>query len=629
MKKPIEVHRFGNPRLFHFFWILVILCSILLAGLAWRQLFTIEDYQEQEERQSLRRILQPAPRGEIYDRNGILLVGNRPVFTAAVFLSELKKEFRIEYFNLVRAMRESGLKVNRDQLMDQARVQVLQRYVDPINKILNRNETIDVKEVSKHFRKRLLLPMTIIKDLTVHEYARLTEQLPVESPIQIIVDSARYYPHGSLAAHLLGYIGNTEEISQTGVPGTHLTTFSCKGKIGKRGLELSFNDHLQGSSGGEILLVDPAGFKHQCIEKKMPQKGNSLLTSIDIDIQQAAELGLEGKRGAIIAIEIKTGEIFALASSPTYDLNELSPFIPTTVFNKINERQAWIDRATQGLYPPASAFKLITAICGLKHGVIDPEEFIACGSGFLVGNRVFPEHENVSLGLVNLQKAIQSSSNVYFYPLALKMGPEKIAQEARNFGLDQPTGIELPFEAKKMLVADPIWKMNKLGESWRGGDSANMAIGQGYLSATPLQMACFGAALARKETRIQPSLIHDPSHTGQHPQSKPIDLSDAHYQKILDGMRLCVEQGSGRRAKVNGLSIAAKTGTGQASLSGKYVTVPSFLGFAPIEDPQIAVFILIEGDDRSLWGGSTSGPIAKTIFTAYYNKYLKNDNTHS
>lgn len=629
MKQPIEVHRFANPRLFHFFWILTLLCFILVVGLSWRQLFGSEKYQEQEERQSLRRILQPAPRGEIYDRNGLLLVGNRPIFTAAIFLSELKKEFNKEYVQLVREMREKGVKVNWDELKDQARVQVIQRYIEPLNKILNRNEKVDIKEVARHFRKRLLLPMTIIKDLNLQEYAELTEQLPVESPIQIIVESARYYPYGSLAAHILGYIGNTEDISQEGLTGTHLTTFSAKGKVGKRGLELSFNDHLQGCSGGTILLVDPAGFQYQCVEKKIPQKGHPLITSIDVDIQQTAEHCLLGKRGAIVAIEIKTGEIFALASSPTYDLNKFSPFIPTTVFNDINERRAWIDRATQGLYPPASAFKLITAICGLKHQVFDPEEFIACGSGFLVGNRVFPEHENVSLGLVNLKKAIQSSSNVYFYPLALKMGPEKIAQEAKKFGLDEPTGIELPFAATKMVVPDSIWKMNKFGEAWRGGDSANMAIGQGYLSTTPLHMACFGASLARKETRIQPSLIHDPSHNGQHPLSKPIDLLDIHYQNIIDGMRSCVEKGSGRRSKVEGLSIAAKTGTGQTWLNGKYVTVPSFLGFAPIEDPQIAVFILIEGDDRSLWGGSTSGPIAQKIFSTYYNKYLKKVDNHS
>lgn len=623
MKKPIEVHRFANPRLLHFFLIFGVMFLVLICGLAWRQLFRSGEYLEQEERQSQRRILQPAPRGEIYDRNGVLLVGNRPVLNAAIYLGELKSEFKKEYFKRVKTMREAGLKVNSEKLMNEARIQVTQRHVDLLNNILGRDEKIDPKELTKHFRRRLLLPMPVIKDLSAPEYARLIEQLPVTSPIQVIVDSARYYPHGSLAAHLLGYIGNTDEISEEGVPGTHLTTFSQKGKIGKIGLEESFNQELQGTSGGEIWLVDPQGFLYQPIEKKNPIKGKPLITSIDIDIQEAAEGALEGKCGAIVAIEIKTGEILAMASSPTYDQNELTPYIPTSVFNKINERKAWINRATQGFYPPASPFKIITAICGLKNGIMSPDEVFTCGSGFLVGNRVFPERENRSFGPVDLKKAIQSSSNVYFYPLALEMGPEKIAAEARTFGLDKPTGIELSTEGRRMIVADPEWKLKTLHESWWRGDTANMAIGQGFLSTTPLQMACFAASLARKETRIQPSLIHDTMHTGRHPESTPIGVSDSDYEALIDGMRLCAEQGTAKPARVQGLSLAAKTGTGQTRLNKKYVVAPIFFGFAPIEDPQIALVVLIEGDDRSIWGGTTAGPLAQIVLSAYYEKYIR------
>jgi penicillin-binding protein 2 len=623
MKKPVEIHRFANPRLLHFFLIFGVMFSILLSGLAWRQLFKSEEYLEQEERQSQRRILQPAPRGEIYDRNGELLVGNRPVFTAAIFLGELRTEFKKDYFKRVKTMRDAGLKVNRDKLMDETRLQVIQRHVDLMNNILGRNEKIDPNELTKHFRKRLLLPMTLIKDLKPEEYAQLIEQLPVSSPIQVIVDSARYYPHGSLAAHVLGYIGNTEELSEEGVPGNHLTTFSHKGKTGKMGLELSFNQELQGTSGGEIWLVDPQGFQYQPVEKKIPIKGNSLTTSIDIDIQEAAESALEGRCGAIVAIQVKTGEVLAMASSPTYDQNELTPYIPTTVFNKINERRAWIDRATQGFYPPASPFKIITAICGLKNDIMTPDQIFTCGSSFLVGNKKFPEHENRTFGPIDLKGAIRSSSNVYFYPLALQMGPEKMAQEARNFGLDKPTGIELLTEGKRMLVPDPAWKLKVHHESWRGGDTANMAIGQGFLSTTPLQMACFAAALARKETRIQPSLIHDPSHTGCHPESTPIGITDSDYNALIDGMRLCAEKGTAKHAQVPGLSLAAKTGTGQTWLNKKYVVAPIFFGFAPIEDPQIALVVLIEGDDRSIWGGTTAGPLAQIVLSAYYDKYIK------
>lgn len=623
MKKPVEIHRFANPRLLHFFLIFGVMFLILICGLGWRQLFKAEEYLEQEERQSLRRILQPAPRGEIYDRNGVLLVGNRPVFTAAIFLGELRSEFKKEYFKRVKTMREAGLKVNRDKLMDEARLQVIQRHVNLLNNILNRNEKIDPKELTKHFRRRLLLPMTIIKDLQPEEYAQLIEQLPVTSPIQVIVDSARYYPHGSLAAHLLGYVGNTEELSEEGVPGNHLTTFSHKGKAGKIGLEESFNQQLQGTSGGKIFQVDPQGFQYQLVEEKIPIKGTPLTTSIDIDIQEAAENALEGKCGAIVAIEIKTGEILAMASSPTYDQNELTPYIPTTVFNKINEQKAWINRATQGFYPPASPFKIITAICGLKNNIMTPDQIFNCGSGFLVGNRIFPEHENRNFGSVDLKKAIQTSSNVYFYPLALQLGPEKMAAEAKTFGLDKPTGIELLTEGKRMLVPDPQWKLKTKHESWRGGDTANMAIGQGFLSTTPLQMACFAAALARNETRIQPSLIHDSTHNGYHPDSTPIGMTDNDYKALIDGMKLCAETGTAKHAKVPGLSLAAKTGTGQASLNKKYVVAPIFFGFAPIEDPQIALVVLIEGDDRSIWGGTTAGPLAQLVLSAYYNKYIK------
>lgn len=624
MKKLIEIHKFANPRILHFFVFFGVLMLTLSCGLAWRQLLKTEEYLEQEERQCLRKIIQAAPRGEIFDRDGNLLVGNRPLFTAAIFLGELRQEFKKEYYKRVKTSREAGLRISRDKLRDEARLQVIQRHVDVMNTILGREEKVDPKELVKHFRRRLLLPMVIVKDLKVEEYARLIEQLPVESPIQVIVDSARYYPYGSLAAHLLGYVGNTEQVDEEG-GGGHLMTFSQKGKIGKIGLELSFNQELQGTNGGEIWLVDPQGFQYQNIEKQIPAKGEKIVTSIDLEIQMAAEKALEGRSGAIVAIEVKTGEVLAMASSPTYDLNELTPFIPTTVFNKINDNKAWIDKTIQGFYPPASPFKLITAICGLKHGVMTPDETFECGTGFLVGNRVFPEHENRALGPVNLRKAIQSSSNVYFYPLALQMGPEKIAEEARKFGLDKPTGIELTTEGRRMLVADPEWKLKTLHESWRGGDTANMAIGQGFLLATPMQMACFAAALARKETRIQPSLIHDLSHTGKHPESMPIDIADSDYEALIDGMRLCAEVGTARRAKVPGLSLAAKTGTGQASLNQKYVVAPMFLGFAPIEDPQIALVVLIEGEDRSIWGGTTAGPLAQRVLSAYYDKYIATD----
>lgn len=623
MKRFVEVHQHENPRLKAFFVIFGLMFLTLIMGLAWRQLVKTEDYLAQEERQCLRRIIQPGPRGEIFDRDGRLLVGNRPLFTASVFLGELRYEFQKEYYKRVRNMRAAGLNVSRDKLRNEARQQVLDRYIRPINQILGKEAAIDTKALSQHFSQRLLLPMPVLKDLTPMDYARLTEQLPVESPIQVMVESARFYPYGSLASHVLGYVSTTMDVSSEGLPGNNLKTFSYKGKIGKRGIEKGFNGLLEGQSGGEIWLVDPVGFQYQLVDKKDSEKGKSLTTSIDIDIQMAAEKALEGHSGAVVAIDIETGEVIAMASAPDYNLNDLTPFIPQKTYDRINAEGGWLNRAIQGFYPPASPFKIITSVAGLKHGVMTPEETFECGSGFLVGNRMFPEHDHRSFGPVDLKKALQVSSNVYYYPIALKIGAEKLAEEAKNFGLHQKTGIQLPYEGGRMIVPNSDWKMNRIGESWRGGDTANMCIGQGFMRVTPLQMACFAAAFARKETRIQPTLIHDNNNTGKHPLSKPIDLSDSDYDGIIEGLKACADVGAGKYAKVPGMTLAAKTGTGQARLHSKEVSVPWFLGFGPIEDPKIALVVLIEGKDKSVWGGTTAGPVANLVLSTYYQKYLK------
>lgn len=623
MKNLVEKHANKNPRLKCLFVLFCLMFLFLISGLAFRQLIQNKDYLLQEKKQNFRRIIKPAPRGEIFDREGRLLVGNRPLFSVAIYLSELRYAFKEEYYKRVRSLRQAHLKVNSEKLAQEARASVVQKYIEQLNTILGKNITISQKELERHFKQRLLLPMTLLRDLSVQEYAKLTEQLPLESPLQLIVDSTRYYPYGSLAAHALGYVSITSEVSDKGLPGKDLRTFSFKGKEGKKGVELYFNEYLQGTSGWEIWLVDPSGFQYLKVDKQDAVKGKSLTLSLDIDLQMAAEKALQGKRGAVVAIEIKTGELLALVSSPTFDLNELTPFIPQQTFNAISERSAWINRAIQGFYPPASPFKIITAIACLKEKIISPEDVFHCDSGFLVGNRMFAEHENRNFGPVDLKRSIQISSNVYFYPAAIKLGPEKLAKEARNFGLDEPTGIEIPYEGKRMFVPDPKWKLKCLGESWRGGDTANMSIGQGYLSCSPIQMACFAAALARRQTRLKPTILHDSKNNGQHPKSKPIDISEENYEAILEGMRLCGETGTSKLAKVRGMSLAAKTGTGQARLNGKDVSAPWFMGFAPVEDPQIALVVLVEGLDKTPWGSTTACPIARSILSFYYQKYYK------
>lgn len=618
MNRPFEVYEKDNTRLVFLSCLYGLLILILMGGLCWRQLILGDDYEQQEKVQSLRRILQPGPRGNIYDRNGQLIVGNRPVFYAAIYLAELRKEFRDEYLLRMKRAKELGQKLDREQVRKEARILIVQRYLNQVNRILHRNDRVNEKELDKHFRQRVLLPMPILSDLSADEYARLVDQLSVESPVQVLTDNSRFYPYRSLASHLLGYVSVTQEDPNMDLPGSDLTTFSFKGKVGRSGIEGAMNDYLQGISGGEIWLVDPVGFQYECVARKTPHQGKSVRLSIDIRLQQAAEKALGNHIGAAILLDVRTGEILAMASKPDYDLSRLTPFIPSDVYREISENSGWLNRALQGLYPPASPFKLVTTMTALRHQLIDPKLKLDCGPGMMIGNRFFKENNRYGHGLTDMEKAIAVSCNVYCYELSKRMQPEILAAEARRFGLDLPVKFEL-CTTDKMIVPDAQWKLKRVGDPWRPGDMANMAIGQGYLRLTPMNMVCFAASLARKQTRFQPTILYNPEHNPYPENSPPLDLSDDQINIILKGMQESARSGSSRHLKLPGIEVAAKTGTGQVKENGKKLTTPWVMGFAPVENPEIAFVVLIEGKkDDSLWGGTTAGPIARKILAAYF-----------
>lgn len=622
-----------HPRLPLFYVIVGLASAALLCGLAWRQVYLYQDYRRQEEIQNQRRIIQPAPRGKIYDREGRVLVDNRPRYSAVVYLNELRGEFREEYFKQVARKREaheaSGstepFRFDWEQTQWEARTIVLQRYLDQINQILGKDAKLSEKDLRRHFWHRLLMPYPLMEDLAPEEYARLIEQLPIGSRIDIYTDTARSYPHGQAAAHVLGYVTADNNLEMdTELPGEDLRTFTYRGHTGRTGLERQFDQHLQGKPGGEIWVVDRFQFQYEKVAEVLPKPGADLHTSLDIDLQIVAERALGNKTGAVVAVDIPTGEVLVLASSPTYDLNDLTPFIPQAVYKDINDRGAWLNRATQGLYPPGSTFKIVTAIAALRNGFITPEEQLICGSHFRVGNRLFPEHSRSSFGLVDLAKALERSSNVYFYQVGLNTGVDLISTEGKRFGLDEPTGIELPYAATRMVIPTKEWKRQSQGFGWVPGDTANMAIGQGYILTTPLHMAAFTASLARKESRTRLTLLHDPNRTTPVDHGgEPIGLSDEHYAAIIEGMeRVVSPSGTGRHAMIKGLRIAGKTGTAQITSEGEKLTLAWFIGFAPIENPRIAVAVMVEGTDPNdnYAGGSTAAPIARAVLEAYFNK---------
>lgn len=589
---------------------------VLSIGLFARQVIFEDDYVLQGEKQAQRRIIQPGSRGNIYDCNGHLIVGSRPLFTAAIYIGELRKELSDAYLLRLREARESGQPVDRLALQREARLDVLQAYLDELNHVLGREESLDPARVDRFFQQRILVPMPLVEDLSVEEYATLAEYLSVDAPVQVIVSSARYYPYGSLAAHVLGYVASTDEIDAEDIPGEHLRTFKERGKTGKSGVELYFNDQLEGKSGYELWQVDPVGFQYQLIERELPEQGDHLTLTLDLHDQFAAEVAMEGKRGALVALDVKTGEVRAMVSVPNYNLNELSPRISTDTYQRINEEGAWLNRAIQGLYPPASTFKVLTTIAALRKGILDRALKIDAVPRYKIGNRWFPENNPQGWGIVNVVDALAVSSNVFFYPISTALGGDPLCAEAKRFALGAPTGIELPFESKRMFVPTPEWKKKRHGEAWWEGDSANLGMGQGYIQTTPLNVACMTASLARKQTRTWPSLLPGKGRA----EGPPVGLSEDEFNIILEGMLAATQRGVAKAAAVEGVDVAAKTGTGQMYLDGRKTTIAWTIAFAPIEDPEIAVAVIIEpeAEGPGLWGGTAAAPVVGTFLEGHF-----------
>ncbi|MDR0901681.1 MAG: peptidoglycan glycosyltransferase [Opitutaceae bacterium] len=639
--KLTETHKGYDPRILVFYPVVAALLLLILGGFAYQQLFKADIYHERERLQHQRRILLPAPRGNIYDREGRLLVGNRARFEVTLNLDDLRREFRLEFLRVRKNYRELG---DRDipassQMAAIARYSVVQRYLDEVNRVLGREERVNSRDLERHFRQQLLLPYTLLDDLSPADHARLAEQIPVRSPLQLTAASVRDYPHGSAASHILGYTGATDDIPVEGFPGEDLATFKMRGTKGRAGIELQFNDHLQGRAGGAIYRVDPAGYRIEPpLMRRTPVQGRNITLSLDLDLQLAAEAAMEsmadedGARiaGAAVAIDIQTGEVLAMASKPDYNLNHFTPRLDAAAAKKIEAEGAWFHRAIQGFYPPGSAFKLLTAVAAFRSGVLEPGTEVTCHGVMRVGNRLFPCHDRHAHGPISFPDAIAKSCNIFFYTEGIAAGPQSLADNARRFGLDRRTGIELPYESARMSIPDPAWKKENRGEGWTDGDTANVSIGQGALQFSPLQMACFAASIARGELRTPPTILRAPERPPL--RSDPIGLTPAQQTTLVEGMVRTVQIGTARSIKrfnpeLRDLSIAGKTGTAQVPnpKGGKQLNIAWFVGFAPADNPRIAISVAMEGHvpGEEYGGGVIAAPIAGAIFKAWAAKQPK------
>lgn len=629
----LETRKGYNPRLLFFYFVIAGLLLILAVGLAYRQLFQTEFYSEREKVQNQRRILTPGPRGNLYDREGRLLVGNRPRFAVTLHLDELRTDFRREYLQIRRNYRESGDQdlPSNTQMERIARYAVVQRHLDLVNRIIGRAERVNDVSLHRHHLQQRLLPFTLLEDLTATEYARLIEQLPVSSPLQVYSRGVRHYPHRSSAAHALGFVGFNDDVEiDENFPGADLRTFRMVGTVGRSGLEARHDPVLQGETGGAIYLVDPAGFRIEPpLERRRPRQGGDFTTSLDLDLQLAAEkaMAATGLAGAAVALDVNTGEVLVLASKPDYDLNAFSPRLSRDAAADIESRGAWLNRASQGLYPPGSTFKLLTAIAALRHGAITHDSEIECTGLHQVAGRVFVCNNHRDRGPVGLSASLEKSCNTFYYVSGLTSGIATLSAEASRFGLDRQTGIDLPNEARLILMPSPAWKRRARGEAWFPGDTANVSIGQGDVSLTPLQMAAFIASFARGETLTPPSLTHDPNRP--HLQTPPLDLSPEAYAALVAGLEAATVTGTARILsspflRIPGLRIAGKTGTAQKlAAGGRHLNFAWFIGYAPVDNPQIAIAVMMEGDTpgEETGGGRFAAPIAAAILKAWHTKH--------
>jgi penicillin-binding protein 2 len=348
-----------------------------------------------------------------------------------------------------------------------------------------------------------------------------------------------------------------------------------------------------------------------------------LETSLDLDLERVADQAMGDKTGAAVALDVRTGEVLVMVSKPDFDLNDTVPTISSATNLDVNARGAWLNRATEGLYPPGSTFKLVVTCAGLRAGILDGNTTMYAEGGLKIGNRIFKENIPEGYGQVNLVRALQVSCNVFFYQQGLNIGPDRIAAEARRFGLNEPTQIDLA-ETHGMIVPDALWKRlhRPYDGPWTEGDTAMFAIGQSFLRVTPLQMACMVASIARDQTRTRPTLLHDPDRDPAvvSQDAQPLGLTPTERALLLEGMERCMTSGTGRLAQVPGVRVAGKTGTAQVLVHGEDSTIAWFVGFAPIDDPRIAIAVTIEGTDPhdNYHGGTVAGPIAGAVLKEYF-----------
>lgn len=574
---------------------------LLMLRLWYLQVVSTERYRELSEQNRIRYIPIAAPRGAIYDRDGELLVDNRPSFDISVLRQEVQ---------------------DRELLLDR-----LSAYLG-----------VDAGELRKRWangsRFPKYRPLPLAEDITLDQLEQIQENAVVLPGVLAEVRPLRSYPNGEMGAHLFGYLG---EITERELQKDEEDFYRQGDFVGKSGLELKLEKYLRGISGERRVEVDVLGKELRLLKTQEPVPGSRVYLTLKKDLQLAAEAAFGEEAGAAVALDVHTGEILAMASRPSFNPADFARGISGKQWVSLlqNPRHPLENKAIKGQYPPGSTFKIVTALAALKAGVTNPTRTVYCGGKFHLGSRAFRCWKRGGHGTVDLNKALRESCDVYFYQVGLEMGIDRLAQMSVNLGLGSPLGVPLEGE-KAGLIPSREWKRKRFSERWYDGETVIAAIGQGYVLTTPLQLAVMTASVAnggkvlrphvvkrvedlegRLLMETTPELIHS---IGLHPP----DL-----EAVRRGLVSVVNEGGGtaRVAQLPGITVAGKTGTAQvvrlkedrnkdeASIPYRFRDHALFVAYAPAEDPRIAVAVVVE---HGMHGGSAAAPVARAILASYF-----------
>ena len=638
---------------------------ILLAGLWWVQVVSAREYQEHLTTQSFRTIRLPAVRGKILDREGRVLAENRPRYNLSLYLDDLHRPFDVAYGELLKSARvaqkqkiaaaekrlaRSLTKAERKQfafkpeylaqLRELARVRVANSIVAGVSQKIGEPLTIDPAQFKRHYATRLALPFPVLKNLDAGQMARFQESFSGGLGADLDLQSVRNYPLGLTATHLLGYLTRDDKSTEGEEPFYSYRLPDYRGVVG---VEAGFDAQLRGHAGAESVLVNNLGYRQSENVWSQPEPGQNLVLTIDLDLQRAAEASLAKHQGldaraAVVVMDVRNGDVLALASSPTinplYFTGGLSPEEKRREDARRTDMKLRpeINRATQENYAPGSIFKVIIGLAALEAG-LNPEKFYEVqadpsrsGRGCVyVGRRKIDD--TAPPGEYNFKRAIVRSSNSYFIQTGLQTGMNRIIALAEKFQLGEKGSLPTRQE-----TAGNLPSFERVREGWSDGNTANLCIGQGEVSVTPLQMAVVYSTIANGGTVFWPRLVsriepQDPllrAVATNFPAGlvrDRIGVSGRNLRILHNAMLAETEdaEGTGQAAKVPGLRICGKTGTAQVMDEHNRVVDHTtwFASFAPYESPRYAVVVMVEGGSS---GGGTCAPIAHDVYETILQK---------